>query len=932
MQVGLAEQAAGEDDVLGALQAVHVEVGIGRRGHHLAEAVGVLDHGRHLVAGGAHQDDRGIRRPLGKRAVDLDVGPVAADADDPGRAVDDTHRGLLAEDVLLVAQTAHLSTRQHLPVAAVELRQHDQRSAGGDVGFQPGAGLSAGAVAVEASAGHDDHRRRLEGRQVAAVWQTAAAGAGHDLDGPGAHAEASNGADGRLDETAVHYADPARGQHLAQLVLQLQLLAAQEVVLEQGKVQAVQQRAALLAVVGLGDVDQVVGVGRAHGVGDGLARLGQDRAADQSGDSQVGLVVGGVQLGRVADGAAGVHLEGGHFLAAQLHGEIGRGAGQPSCLRSGHQLLQGLDVAADAARVGNKLALRGVDALVGVAVGRRRVGAVFASAATSAAATAAAGRVGAGRTEHGEHLLGGAGGVEDAVDADDEILGFQQGKDRVEDGRGFQLQGSLAAQLHLQLGVDGVVAALVGLELEGQHRRKLRTEEPGAGNGEVDSALALQFFGKILGAKSDGVAQFLGGEAQVGHVLLGLVQRLLTDATARIDQVIGQARAGSGAESERAEADPLAQLLEDLVHVVGLEDVAVLIAQKGLDAVGDHAQPRRTAKEDARRRLGLALSRRATDGRREDVDLNDLDAEAKAGRQAEGEAKRQADPAAGHRRAQRVVDRSDAVRNQLERPVEVQRVVDVDAQAVGLAAVGGQAELVVERLRRVQPDRDGLLVDHHAVGAEDLDGQLVLHRLVHQRLDLDVVGAGDGVVAEVVQRGQLLAVVQNRLDGGGVNLGAPLEGTDARLLLKNGRSGRLRGFGGQVGHGARQQRHIAVGRTVLHQDALAVLAELEELLHRGDRRRVDVCDMHQSRLAARLDDARSGGGAEEVVARLQVDLGARVVVVQAAGGQRRQQRLVGDARVGRQQAHCGQLHGQQRVVNDPVRLHVHHQPAIRLDQ
>ena len=31
------------------------------------------------------------------------------------------------------AQTANPSTRQHLPVAAVELRQHNQRSAGGDV-------------------------------------------------------------------------------------------------------------------------------------------------------------------------------------------------------------------------------------------------------------------------------------------------------------------------------------------------------------------------------------------------------------------------------------------------------------------------------------------------------------------------------------------------------------------------------------------------------------------------------------------------------------------------------------------------------------------------------------------------------------------------------------------------------------------------------
>lgn len=340
--------------------------------------------------------------------------------------------------------------------------------------------------------------------------------------------------------------------------------------------------------------------------------------------------------------------------------------------------------------------------------------------------------------------------------------------------------------------------------------------------------------------------------------MLGLIQRLLVDATARVDQVIGQARAGGGAEGEVAQVNALAQLLEDRVHVVAGEDVAILLAQKGLDAVGDHAQPGVGAEKDARGRFSFAFTSRATDGSGDDIDLGHLQAEAEAGRQAEGETERQLDAAAGDGRAQCVVERGHAVRNQLESPVEVQRIVNVDAQTIGLAAVAGQAELVVERLRRVQPDRDGLLPDHNTIGAKDLHGQLVLHGLVHQRLDLDVVGAGDGVVAEAVQRHQLLAVVHYGLDGGGVDLCAPLEGADARLLLKDGRGSRLRGFSRQIGQRPRQQGHVAVGRPVLHQRRFAVVADLEEILHSRHGRRVDVVYLHQGRLAARFDLARGG--------------------------------------------------------------------------
>ena len=54
-----AEEAAGKENVIFALQTVHVEVWVGRRGDHQAGAIRVFDHGRHLVAGRAHQNHRG---------------------------------------------------------------------------------------------------------------------------------------------------------------------------------------------------------------------------------------------------------------------------------------------------------------------------------------------------------------------------------------------------------------------------------------------------------------------------------------------------------------------------------------------------------------------------------------------------------------------------------------------------------------------------------------------------------------------------------------------------------------------------------------------------------------------------------------------------------------------------------------------------------
>ena len=154
-----------------------------------------------------------------------------------------------------------------------------------------------------------------KGRQVAAVWQAAAAGAGHDLGMGLAHAEAFQWRRWLTrPDRAIHHADPTPASASGASYQSAQPHR-REVVLSMAK-SRLSSSARCPGCSWSRRCRSGIGVGRAHGVGDGPARLGRPCRA-------ISPVTAGRPgrrrrpAGRVADGAAGVHLEGRALPAAQ---------------------------------------------------------------------------------------------------------------------------------------------------------------------------------------------------------------------------------------------------------------------------------------------------------------------------------------------------------------------------------------------------------------------------------------------------------------------------------------------------------------------------------------------------------------------------------------------------------------------------------------
>ena len=422
----------------------------------------------------------------------------------------------------------HLSAGQDIPIAAVGLRQHDERAADGGVGGKPGLRLGAVRVTIEAAAGHDDHRRGLVGVNVTAFGQAAGAGAGDDLHRPRPDAQAADGADGIEDQAAVHDADARGVGHLAQLALQLQLLAAQAGVEAPGKIKRVAQQTAFLVVGGVVELDKEIGVGQAHGIGNRLPGRRQHGAADQAAQLQIGGLVNGVHFQRMADHLLRVGLEDRQLGGGQGNTVVGRGPRQAGLLRNGDLLLVILQVAAEAGRRRIVLVERRIAAVIGRAIGRWGVllAAAACAAAPAAAATAAAHRLFLRFVDDLEDGIHGLGCLHQAVNERNVLITAGDAQHRVEQGRSLELETELAPNFQVELAKHAqLIRGFVGFELESKDGRQLRAQEPEARNAEANLGFALEGLRDRLEAKSHELGDFLERVGVGFELIFGRLQR-----------------------------------------------------------------------------------------------------------------------------------------------------------------------------------------------------------------------------------------------------------------------------------------------------------------------------------------------------------------------------------------------------------------------